>query len=80
MLLPRLPTGLLSDPSGLPVGERVWGDARVRLPEALTDRTPRAWRDILTGREFACMDEGNARVLRPSEVLADCPVAVLEAC
>ncbi len=84
VLVPRLPATLLPDASAVPVGERVWGDTNVRLPAwaaaAPLDHGPAAWRDILTGREVRSRQDGDTHVLRVSQVLAECPVAVLEAC
>lgn len=58
---------------GPPVGERVWGDATLRLPEGAPER----FRNALTGGEVATSRRGRGRRLRLAEALAACPVALL---
>jgi (1->4)-alpha-D-glucan 1-alpha-D-glucosylmutase len=63
---PRLFARLMQPDALAPLGERVWGEARLALPEA-------AFEDILTGRK---QRGGEARV---AEILAEFPVALLVA-
>jgi (1->4)-alpha-D-glucan 1-alpha-D-glucosylmutase len=71
--IPRLVATLAPD-GAPPVGERVWGDTRIRLDAD----APATCRDALTGRETAAGRDGGATWLRAADVFAGLPVAVLE--
>ncbi|HZR70231.1 MAG TPA: malto-oligosyltrehalose synthase [Burkholderiales bacterium] len=55
-----------------PLGERIWGDTRVPLPEKLS-----RYRDELTGARFGAEDAVGKRSIRLAELLAILPVALL---
>jgi (1->4)-alpha-D-glucan 1-alpha-D-glucosylmutase len=59
------------DPLTLPIGD-LWNDTRLSLPPALAGRR---WRDALTDRTLG----GDGGALPLAAVLADLPVALLEA-
>jgi len=63
---PRLFSRLMRAEDGAPIGEPVWGEARLPLPET-------AFEDMLTGKHH----RGGAT--RVSEILAEFPVALLAA-
>jgi (1->4)-alpha-D-glucan 1-alpha-D-glucosylmutase len=68
--VPRLSARLLGEEMQLPVGERVWGDTRLHLPETSVQQ----WRNMLTG-ELIPAEKTN--FLRVSDVLNSFPVALL---
>jgi (1->4)-alpha-D-glucan 1-alpha-D-glucosylmutase len=69
---PRLLTGIVA-PGEMPLGERVWGDTEIVLPEALLSGSAASgWLDAITGQVIAT--EGT---LRLAEVLRHFPVALL---
>jgi (1->4)-alpha-D-glucan 1-alpha-D-glucosylmutase len=69
-IAPRLACTLMGGETLVPIGEEVWGDARVVL-----ENLPlyRVWRDAVTGRSVA--SDSNAP--RASSALATCPAALL---
>jgi maltooligosyltrehalose synthase len=82
-VMPRLIAGLMADPSSSPLGSDVWGDTWMALPEG-TDMSSR-YRNIFTGEILAPMakieataEKDQRPVLRLSEILSHCPVALLE--
>ena len=70
VVVPRLIAGLLTDAGVPPIGERIWGDTRMLLPEG----QPRCYRHALTGACTPVVDSA----LRLSDVFATAPVAFLE--
>ncbi|MDZ7779779.1 MAG: malto-oligosyltrehalose synthase [Gemmatimonadota bacterium] len=67
---PRLPAGLTA-PGRFPLGEEIWRDTTLELPED----APRAWRDAITGRAVAMPEsEGHLPLAR---ALSRFPVALL---
>ncbi len=69
VIVPRLVAGLLPDAAVAPLGERVWGDTRILLPDA----PAQCYRHGLTG-ECVQVTDGS---LRLAHVFADAPVAIL---
>ena len=74
-VVPRLALGLTSGGHCAPVGDEVWEQTRLILPQA---QAGRSFRNVFTG-EVLCAreDEANAS-LRLAEVLGTFPVALLE--
>ncbi len=70
VVVPRLVAGLVPDADAPPLGERVWGDTRVRLPDARA----RCYRHALTG---SCVPVADG-TLRLAEVFDRAPVAFLD--
>jgi (1->4)-alpha-D-glucan 1-alpha-D-glucosylmutase len=75
IVVPRLVAGLLPDADVPPLGERVWGDTRIRIPP--TDA--RCFRQALTGECAPVERDAGGAALRVADVLADFPVAMLDA-
>ena len=73
-VVPRLVADLAGSSHGLLLPADRWTDTRVQLPEGWRGRS---WRDILTGQVIAPVQGANADWLLVSQVLADCPVAIL---
>src|SRR5213593_1456273 len=71
VVVPRLVAALVPDADMPPLGERTWGDTRLRLPHT----TARCYRHALTDR---CLPVANGD-LRAADIFAQVPVAVLEA-
>ena len=71
VVVPRLVAALVPDADMPPLGERTWGDTRLRLPHT----TARCYRHALTDR---CLPVENGD-LRAADIFAQVPVAVLEA-
>lgn len=75
VVVPRLLTGVIEDPTELPVGERVWGDTRVTMP-SWKEGSP--YRDVLTGTQLATISDDGRQSITAAEILRDCPVALVE--
>ena len=77
-IVPRLIGGLTADPSLPPLGSDVWGDTWIALPEG-TDMASR-YRSLFTDEILAPMvnAEDGRPVLLLANILAHCPVALLE--
>jgi len=70
IVVPRLVAGLLPNGDGAPLGERVWGDTRLAVP----DTRARCYRHALTGDCVPVRDES----LRLADIFAVAPVAMLD--
>jgi (1->4)-alpha-D-glucan 1-alpha-D-glucosylmutase len=68
-IVPRLIAGLVPDTDVAPLGDRVWGDTRILLPDARA----RCYRHALTGKCVPVVDGA----LRLADVFAEAPVALL---
>jgi (1->4)-alpha-D-glucan 1-alpha-D-glucosylmutase len=75
VIVPRLVAGLLPDAHVPPLGERVWGDTRVAVP----DTGARCYRHALSGECVPVVGAGDGAALRMAEVFAHAPVALLDA-
>lgn len=75
VVVPRLLTGVIEDPTVLPVGERVWGDTRVMMP-SWKEGSP--FRNVLTGSQLVTVSDEGRQSITAAEILKDCPVAVVE--
>jgi (1->4)-alpha-D-glucan 1-alpha-D-glucosylmutase len=71
VVVPRLIAGLTADGDVPPLGERVWGDAMLRVPAG----GAKCYRHVLTG-DCAPVENGHVRLAR---VFAHAPVAFLDA-
>lgn len=71
VVLPRWTTNLISGPTSAPIGETVWSDTVVRLPDALRNRN---WRCAMTRETIGPSADGDLRV---AEILNAFPVACL---
>ncbi len=75
-VVPRLTSPLTGDGTRLPLGRAVWGDTRVLLPR---DFPGRPYLNLLTGTELQPASSNSERSLALGEVLAEFPVALLDA-
>lgn len=75
VVVPRLLTGVIEDPAELPVGESVWHDAKVTMPSW---KEGSLYQNVLTGRQSVTVPEEGRQVVAAAEILADCPVALME--
>ncbi len=75
VVVPRLLTGVIEDPTELPIGERIWGDTKVTMP-AWKEGSP--YRNVLTGRQSVTLPDEGRQVVAAAEILGDCPVALME--
>jgi (1->4)-alpha-D-glucan 1-alpha-D-glucosylmutase len=75
VVVPRLVATLLPDADVPPLGERVWGDARVMLPAGGST----AYRHVLTGRQVTARRDGGRAVLHAAEIFEHFPIAFLDA-
>ena len=73
-IVPRLATRLGANPPALPLGESVWKDTRVSLPEMPAGL---AWHNVFTGQVPSPIHEANQAAFSLAEVFADFPVALL---
>jgi (1->4)-alpha-D-glucan 1-alpha-D-glucosylmutase len=77
VIIPRLYARLLGERDQLlPLGERVWGDTALEMPSRCVGAR---WRNILDGRVVAAQLRDGRHFLQASQVLANFPVALLEA-
>jgi len=75
VVVPRLLTGVIEDPTELPVGERIWGDTRVTMP-SWKDDSP--YQNVLTGSQSATTSDDGRQTIAAAEILRDCPIALME--
>lgn len=75
VVVPRLLTTVISDPSPPPVGDQVWADTDVMLPERMSGSR---YRNILTGEVPSATMKGNEQVLSAGTVFKTFPIAFLE--
>ena len=74
VVVPRLIAGLLAGNQSPPLGEAVWGDTTITLPEQLR-LSP--LRNVLTGDVVQAWDVAGGYAVPVADVLASFPVAVL---
>ncbi len=70
---PRLVATLLPDPAMPPLGERVWGDTVIPVPNG----SPANFRHVLTGQCIQVHRAGGTASVRAAEVFDAFPVALL---
>lgn len=75
VVVPRLLTGVIEDPTELPVGERVWGNTTVTMP-SWKDESP--YRNVLTRDQLATAPDDGRQMIAAADILKDCPVALLD--
>jgi (1->4)-alpha-D-glucan 1-alpha-D-glucosylmutase len=73
--VPRLVAGLTQGMEKSPLGEKVWKDTWLRLPE---EREGQSYRNLFTGRTLAAEEKDGRAALPLSRVFADFPLALLE--
>jgi (1->4)-alpha-D-glucan 1-alpha-D-glucosylmutase len=76
VLIPRLYARLMGERGDLPLGERVWGDTAIELPEGLAGER---WRNVFDGVVIAAQSGARGHFLPVSQALANFPVALLAA-
>jgi (1->4)-alpha-D-glucan 1-alpha-D-glucosylmutase len=74
VVVPRLVAALSEPEAAMPVGDDVWAETRVMLPEELSGRR---YRDVLTGVEHSVLRE-ERRDFRLADLLGTLPCALLE--
>lgn len=75
-LVPRLSARLTDNGARLPLGQETWGDTWLALP---WPRVPEGYRNHFTGTKVKAALSDSGPSLRVGEVLAEFPVALLEA-
>lgn len=75
VVVPRLLTGVIDDPTELPVGERVWGDTSVMMP-SWKDGSP--YQNVWSGSHLATVSYDDHQIISAAALLKECPVALLE--
>jgi (1->4)-alpha-D-glucan 1-alpha-D-glucosylmutase len=75
-VVPRLTAGLTDNGARLPLGNEVWGDTSVALPEEIP-RGP--YINLFTGAEVRVTERDSGRILAVGEILGEFPAALLEA-
>jgi (1->4)-alpha-D-glucan 1-alpha-D-glucosylmutase len=75
IVVPRLVAGLGLDHAEFPLGPKVWGETTVTVPSW---KPASPYRNLFTGDVLTTTGAGESQVLSLSEVLKDCPVAMLE--
>ncbi len=74
-VVPRLPGGLVSPGHDLPVGSEILKQTRIILPP---DFRSDSFSNLLTGEKVQGVRQGSGVSILASDVLATCPVALLE--
>ena len=79
VVVPRLLATLLPEPDVAPLGERVWGDARIMLSSSngTHPQLPSCFRNILGGNRVTVHEEHGQAFLRAAEVFERFPAALL---
>ncbi len=72
--VPRLLASLILDSDQAPLGEAVWDDTRLELPDEVSEV---AWRNIFTREQVSIAKQDGRRSLAAREVFAHFPVALL---
>jgi (1->4)-alpha-D-glucan 1-alpha-D-glucosylmutase len=75
VVVPRLTAALTENGVRLPLGADIWQDTWVEIPREFP---PEAYTNVLTGTTLR-VTAGNGRLLQVADVLADFPIALLEA-
>jgi (1->4)-alpha-D-glucan 1-alpha-D-glucosylmutase len=73
--VPRLVAALLPEADDAPLGERIWADTSVELPQG----SPTTFRNVLTGTCVRARQEGSRSLLSAAEIFSHFPVALLAA-
>jgi (1->4)-alpha-D-glucan 1-alpha-D-glucosylmutase len=76
VVIPRLYARLLEEREQLPLGERVWGDTAIELPGVPAGAR---WHNVFDGRAIGSQVRDGRHSLPAAKVLANFPVALLEA-
>ncbi|MBS0150820.1 MAG: malto-oligosyltrehalose synthase [Nitrospira sp.] len=75
VVVPRLLTGVIADPTELPVGERAWADTRVMMP-SWKDGSP--YQNVWSGSRLATVQDNGHQTIPAATILKECPVALME--
>lgn len=76
VVVPRRIARLLDGGHMAPLGEAVWQDTTLLVPDM---GPPRPWHNVLTGESVRCAVEEGHTTLAVAQLLAHCPVALLMA-
>jgi (1->4)-alpha-D-glucan 1-alpha-D-glucosylmutase len=76
VVVPRLIGQLLSDDQTMPLGEAVWQDTRLLVPDIDPQRP---WRNVFTGESVPFSQEAGQTMLPVAGLMAHFPVALLVA-
>ena len=76
VVVPRLLTRVIPDPTTLPIGPKVWADSWLLLPPGWDYP---CYHNVLTGEMVSVVEADGGRRLGMEEVFASFPVALLEA-
>jgi (1->4)-alpha-D-glucan 1-alpha-D-glucosylmutase len=74
VVVPRLIAGLLAGRHEAPLGETVWQDTRLLVPDIDPQQ---CWHNVLTGESVQCTVDDDQPAFPLAQVLAHCPVALL---
>jgi (1->4)-alpha-D-glucan 1-alpha-D-glucosylmutase len=74
VVVPRLVATLKPD-GDPPIGDAVWGDTRIRVPEP----APRCYQQLFTGRCVPAVDDGGRTWIKAADVFDAFPIGFLEA-
>jgi (1->4)-alpha-D-glucan 1-alpha-D-glucosylmutase len=74
VVVPRLVATLKPD-GDAPIGDMVWGDTRIRVPES----APRCYQQLFTGRCIPAVDDGGRTWIKAADVFEAFPIGFLEA-
>ncbi len=75
VIVPRFLTRLIKGAEELPLGEEIWKDSRIVLPEGITGDK---FQNVFTGETVRLREQDAKNVLALGEIFASFPVALLE--
>jgi (1->4)-alpha-D-glucan 1-alpha-D-glucosylmutase len=74
VIVPRLMTSVLQFARDLPLGDKVWGDTAIALPDEIRDNL---FTNVLTGEKTEAVSRSGKKVLSAGNVYSCLPVAML---
>ena len=75
VVVPRLLTHVIPDPTMLPIGAEIWADSWVSVP---SDYHPQCFRNVLTGETIRTTATNSERHLALADLFASFPLALLK--
>ncbi len=75
VVVPRFVTRLVKSQGEPPLDKRVWEDSRIIIPDGFTEDV---FRNVFTGETVEAIAYGERRILKPGDIFATFPVALLE--
>ncbi len=75
VVVPRFLTRILKGSNEIPLGQEIWGNSRILIPEEISAKK---FINIFTGEMIAETEQDGRRGLTLGEIFSNFPVALLE--